>query len=108
MPNTPQGVIAFYAVNMIGAIANMIHPLSAEKEIEFYLNVSNSKFLITIDIAYEKVMHIIDNTSVDKMVVVSAAQDFGRSMTFLYWLTKGRKALQNKGFSCQPGCQLAL
>ena len=91
MPNTPQGLIAFYAVNMIGAIANMIHPLSAEKEIEFYLNVSNSKFLITIDIAYEKMMKIIDNTSVDKMVVVSAAQDFGRSMTFLYWLTKGRK-----------------
>ncbi len=91
MPNTPQGLIAFYAVNMIGAIANMIHPLSAEKEIEFYLNVSNSKFLIAIDIAYEKIMHIIDNTSVEKMVVVSVAQDFGRSMTFLYWLTKGRK-----------------
>lgn len=91
MPNTPQGLISFYAVNMIGATANMIHPLSAEKEIEFYLNVSNSKFLITIDIAYEKIMHIIDNTNVEKMVVVSAAQDFGRSMTFLYWLTKGRK-----------------
>ena len=91
MPNTPQGLIAFYAVNMVGAVANMIHPLSAEKEIEFYLNVSNSKFLITIDIAYEKIMKIIDNTKIEKMVVVSAAQDFGRSMTFLYWLTKGRK-----------------
>ena len=91
MPNTPQGLIAFYAVNMVGAIANMIHPLSAEKEIEFYLNVSNCKFLITIDISYEKIMHIIDNTSVEKIVVVSAAQDFGRTMTFLYWLTKGRK-----------------
>ena len=91
MPNTPQGLITFYAVNMIGAIANMVHPLSAEKEIEFYLNVSNSKFLVTIDVAYEKIMHIIDNTKVEKMVVVSAAQDFGRSMTFLYWLTQGRK-----------------
>ncbi len=28
----------FFAVNLVGAIANMIHPLSAEKEIEFYLN----------------------------------------------------------------------
>ena len=91
MPNTPQGLIAFYAVNMVGAIANMIHPLSAEKEIEFYLNVAHSKFLIAIDIAYSKIMNIIDNTEVEKMVVVSAAQDFGRSLTFLYWLTKGRK-----------------
>ncbi len=91
MPNTPQGLIAFYAVNMVGAIANMIHPLSAENEIEFYLNLSNTKFLITIDISYEKIMHIIDNTKVEKMVVVSAAHDFGFAMTFLYWLTKGRK-----------------
>ncbi|MDD2518785.1 MAG: AMP-binding protein, partial [Bacilli bacterium] len=26
MPNTPEGVIAFYAINMIGAVANMVHP----------------------------------------------------------------------------------
>ena len=91
MPNTPQGLFAFYAVNMIGAIANVIHPLSAEKEIEFYLNISESEFLITIDISYEKVMRIIDNTKVKKIVVVSAANDFGRPMTFLYWVTKGRK-----------------
>ena len=40
MPNCPQGVIMFYAVNLVGAIANMIHPLSSEKEIEFYLKES--------------------------------------------------------------------
>lgn len=91
MPNTPQALYAFYAVNMIGAVANVIHPLSAEKEIEFYLNISESNFLITIDISYEKIMNIIDNTKVQKMIVVSAANDFGRTMTFLYWLTKGRK-----------------
>ena len=27
MPNTPEGVIAFLALNKIGAISNMIHPL---------------------------------------------------------------------------------
>ena len=30
MPNTPQAVMMFYAANMIGAIAALIHPLSAE------------------------------------------------------------------------------
>ena len=29
MPNAPQTVVMFYAVNMVGAIANMVHPLSA-------------------------------------------------------------------------------
>ena len=34
MPNTPQALVCFYALSRIGAVANMIHPLSAEKEIE--------------------------------------------------------------------------
>ena len=37
MPNCPQAIYMFYAVNLVGGIANMIHPLSAEKEIEFYI-----------------------------------------------------------------------
>ena len=37
MPNTPEGIISFYAANKIGAIASMIHPLSAENEIKKYL-----------------------------------------------------------------------
>ena len=44
MPNTPEGIISFYAVNMIGAVANMIHPLSSENEIEFYLKESKGKY----------------------------------------------------------------
>ena len=40
MPHRPQAIYMFYAVNLVGAIANMIHPLSSEKEIEFYLNGS--------------------------------------------------------------------
>lgn len=91
MPNTPQGIILFYAVNMVGGIASMIHPLSAEKEIEFYLNVTKSKYLFTIDLAYNKIMNIIDESAVLKTVVISPAQDFSRSLTFFYWLKQGRK-----------------
>ena len=36
MPNCPQAIYMFYAVNLIGGIANMVHPLSAENEIEFF------------------------------------------------------------------------
>ena len=32
MPNCPQAIYMFYAVNLVGAVANMVHPLSAEKE----------------------------------------------------------------------------
>ena len=33
MPNCPQAVDSFYALNRIGAVSNMIHPLSAAGEI---------------------------------------------------------------------------
>ena len=49
MPNTPQALDCFYALNRIGAIPNMIHPLSAAKEIAFYLNFSKSKVILTLD-----------------------------------------------------------
>ncbi|MBR0385033.1 MAG: acyl--CoA ligase, partial [Erysipelotrichaceae bacterium] len=56
MPNCPQAIDTFYALNRIGAVANMIHPLSAVSEITFYLNVSNSKAILTLDQFYDKVV----------------------------------------------------
>ena len=64
MPNTPEALIFFYGLNAIGAVANMIHPLSSEKEIEFYLNKSSSTYILILDMVYPKLMKIINNTSV--------------------------------------------
>ena len=38
MPNTPQAVVMFYALNYMGAIANMVPPRSGQEGIAFYLN----------------------------------------------------------------------
>ena len=91
MPNTPEEVSMFYAINEVGAVANMIHPLSSEKEIEYYLNKSNSKVMLCIDIAYKKVRKIIDNTNVEKVIVCNATKSMERLTAFAYWLFKGRK-----------------
>lgn len=71
MPNTPEGVIAFYAVNKIGAVANMIHPLSSETEILRYLNEAESKIAIAIDTVYEKIDKIKDFTKLEHIIMVS-------------------------------------
>lgn len=91
MPNTPVAVVTFYAINMLGATASMIHPLSSENEIEFYLNESNSKYLLTIDLVYDKVMKIIDNTNVEKIIVSSVSDDMNAFMHTMYWFLNGRK-----------------
>ncbi|MFW9772923.1 MAG: AMP-binding protein, partial [Candidatus Thorarchaeota archaeon] len=70
MPTTPQGIICFYAINKIGAIASMIHPLSPPSQIEFFLNLSNSTHLLTLDKAYTNVEKIIDKTPL-KMTILT-------------------------------------
>ena len=91
MPNTPEAIYMFYAINEIGAVANMIHPLSSEKEIEDYLLQSDSKIMLCIDISYPKVEAIIKNTNVEQVIVVSATRSMDTLVRVIYKLTKGRK-----------------
>ena len=91
MPNCPQAIYLFYAVNLVGGIANMIHPLSAEKEIEFYLNESKSVTAITLDQFYHKFEHIRHNTSVVNIIIASIKDELAQPIKAGYMLTSGRK-----------------
>ena len=92
LPNMPMAIAMFYGVNMIGAIANMIHPLSAEGEIEFYLNDSESVAAITVDMFYHKFENIRRNTPKLKTMIVCSIKDgLNPLMKVGYQLTKGRK-----------------
>lgn len=91
MPNCPQAIYMFYAVNLIGGIANMIHPLSAEKEIEFYLNESNSVTAITLDQFYGKFEKIRKNTKVVNIIIASVKDELSKTIKAGYMLTEGRK-----------------
>ena len=55
MPNTPEGITMVYAVNMVGAVCNMGHPLSSEKELEYYIKVADSKYVLVIDAVFDKI-----------------------------------------------------
>ena len=91
MPNCPQAIYMFYAVNLVGGIANMIHPLSAEKEIEFYLNESESVTAITLDQFYHKFERIRQNTPVVNIIIASVKDELSRPIKAGYMLTEGRK-----------------
>ena len=91
MPNCPQAIYLFYAVNLVGGIANMIHPLSAEKEIEFYLNKSESVTAITLDQFYHKFEHIRQKTKVVNIIIASIKDELAQPIKAGYMLTSGRK-----------------
>ena len=64
MPNTPESIALIYAINKIGAIANIIHPLSSTKDIKRALDETNSGVLFCSDSSRQnareiKVKHLI-------------------------------------------------
>ena len=91
LPNCPQAIYMFYAVNLVGGIANMIHPLSAEKEIEFYLNESESVTAITLDQFYNKFENVRENTNVVNIIIASVKDALSTPIKAGYMLTEGRK-----------------
>ena len=91
MPNAPQAVIMFYAINKIGAIANMVHPLSSEKEIEFYLKESASVVCITLDQFYGKFENIRGNVPLRSLIITSIKDVLSPIKKKGYYLAQGRK-----------------
>ena len=74
MPNTPEAVMTFYAINKIGAVADMVHPLSAPNEIKKYLKDSKSRILILYDMNYVKYKEILMDTNVYKIILTSVSE----------------------------------
>ena len=95
MANTPQALDCFYALNRIGAIPNMIHPLSAAKEIAFYLNFSKSKAILTLDQFYEKVESILPELENPTTILIARIQEeLPFPLSALYPLTKNARAVK--------------
>jgi len=90
LPNVPQAVTLFYAVNKIGAVAVMVHPLSSRNEIEFYLNDSNSKIAVTLDRFCSVFEGLERSTVMEKLVVVDTSKGLGMILKLAYKI-KSRK-----------------
>lgn len=88
---TPETIYAFYGLNKLGAVANMVDPRTSEKGIEHYLNEAHSRVLLILDVVYPKIAKIITNTCVEKVIVVSAGDSLPLFMKLAYKLTKGRQ-----------------
>ena len=92
MPNCPQAVVALYAINKIGAIATMVHPLSAEGEIAFYVENCECCLAITLDMFYANFPEIKDGMRLQKIIVSSIADGLSAFKAFMYkHVLDGRK-----------------
>lgn len=51
LPNMPQCIAAIYAVNKIGAIASMLHPLSVKSEADYAIKLVGAKAAFCFDVS---------------------------------------------------------
>lgn len=94
LPNVPEAIISVYALNKLGAIANMIHPLSAEEEIRESLTSTNSKYLIMIDMFYSKIKGFIMNSKVKRVIFVSPSTSMDIFLKIGYKLMNIKKRVK--------------
>ena len=71
LPNTPEVVSVFYAINKVGAIANMLDPRTNESTLRDSINESKSKILLSLDRFCNTFNNIVDETSLECVVGIS-------------------------------------
>jgi long-chain acyl-CoA synthetase len=91
LPNIPQAVIAFYALNRLGAVPTMIHPLSASAEIRALAVESSCTWAVVLDAFYPRFAEVLHETSIERIVVCRVADALSPLAAAAFALTKGRR-----------------
>ena len=72
MPTTVQSIIAFYALNSIGVIVNMIHPLMATDFLKEQLEAVHAKGVMVLDLLSKDHVDTINNSGLPCVVCRSS------------------------------------
>jgi len=71
LPNIPEAVYCLYALNKIGACANMLGPIYESKHIAESIDFTESKIIVILDQFYNTLDREIEKTKTEKIVIVS-------------------------------------
>lgn len=91
LPNIPNVVVLFYALNKLGARAVMTHPLSSADELKHYATQTNAHWSVGVDMFLDRLSPVLDLPGMNSLVVCSISDYLGAFMTLGYKLTKGRQ-----------------
>jgi len=91
MPTTPQGVIAFYAANRLGALPALIHPLSTAPEITHFLDATGARVALVLDAFFGTMAAATPRRALETIVVAAIPEYLPALKALAFRLTKGRK-----------------
>ncbi len=96
LPNIPEFVYSFYAINKIGAIASLIEPRTNAERIKTFVNNANSKVMIMLDLCKNNIDKMIESSTLEMVVSVSAANSINnKAKKSLY--TMAHKEVKTSG-----------
>lgn len=81
--NLPETLYLFFAINKLGAIANIIDPRINKDQILDFVNKSNSKYLFAIDLCLPKIELISDKLKVKTIYKLSANESLPKGLKVL-------------------------
>ncbi len=76
MPNIFESIYAFYAVNRIGAISHLVHPMTPVKQMERFMAKTGSKILIIVDTFFEHYKELLENKEI-RMILANPTRTLG-------------------------------
>ena len=88
---TPETVYAFYALNRLGVIPNMVDPRTSTEGIREYIREVDAKVVLVLDVAYPKIEKAIVGTNVEKIIVTSPADSLTPVKKTLFSLSEKLK-----------------
>ena len=91
LPNVPHAVVFFYAVNRLGGICNMVHPLTPAEEMSHYIRTTRSDYLIILDAMLAKQVDMLNGSRIRKTIVCSLMDYLKLGLKVGFFVTKGRK-----------------
>lgn len=92
IPNTPQFVIAYYALLKIGAVVVATNPLYTKREIVYQVNDAGVELMVLMTNNYETVKDIQDQTSIKQLVVTNIKETLPPLLRVLFTLAKEKKS----------------
>lgn len=91
MPNTPQFVMAYFAILKIGAVAVASNFQYSAREIEHQANDSGMEVILVMSNFYHKITEVRRNTKIRTVVVTNLKETLPSVLAFLFTLTKEKK-----------------
>lgn len=80
MPNTPESFALIYAVNKIGAICNIVHPLSTTNDILRAINETNSEIIFCSDVSMPQARKI----NIKHFIMIPTSTSFNNLLKTIY------------------------